>query len=170
MRAPVTPSASEQAALRLQKARTQILLDQPFFAAILLRRSLTETDRHPTLAVDVHGNRDSCGAEGWTNTFRKVGFVRACTAPITQISQNAGQDGAVIRSKVLEEKSVTFGYDARNDKYVDMIKEGIIDPAKVVRSALQNAASVSTLLLTSDALIAEVSKDDKKPAGGEDLY
>ena len=96
--------------------------------------------------------------------------VRACTAPITQISQNAGQDGAVIRSKVLEEKSVTFGYDARNDKYVDMIKEGIIDPAKVVRSALQNAASVSTLLLTSDALIAEVSKDDKKPAGGEDLY
>jgi chaperonin GroEL len=51
-----------------------------------------------------------------------------------------------------------------------MIKEGIIDPAKVVRSALQNAASVSTLLLTSDALIAEVSKDDKKSAGGEDLY
>ena len=71
---------------------------------------------------------------------------------------------------MLEEKSVTFGYDARNDKYVDMIKEGIIDPAKVVRSALQNAASVSTLLLTSDALIAEVSKDDKKSAGGEDLY
>jgi chaperonin GroEL len=111
-------------------------------------------------------------AKGLTED-EQTGFdivVRACTAPITQIAQNAGQDGAVIRSKVLEEKSVTFGYDARNDKYVDMIKEGIIDPAKVVRSALQNAASVSTLLLTSDALIAEVSKDDKKSAGGEDLY
>jgi chaperonin GroEL len=111
-------------------------------------------------------------AKGLTED-EQTGFdivVRACTAPITQIAQNAGQDGAVIRSKVLEEKSVTFGYDARNDKYVDMIKEGIIDPAKVVRSALQNAASVSTLLLTSDALIAEVSKEDKKSAGGEDLY
>ena len=97
--------------------------------------------------------------------------VRACNSPITQIAHNAGQDGAVIRSKVLEDKSVTFGYDARHDKYVDMIKEGIIDPTKVVRCALQNAASVSTLLLTSEALIAEVSKDDKKPAGGgEDLY
>ena len=94
------------------------------------------------------------------------------SAPITQISANAGQDGAVIRSKVLEEKDAHHGYDARNDKYVDMVKAGIIDPTKVVRSALQNASSVSTLLLTSDALIAELPKEEKKPAGGggDDMY
>jgi chaperonin GroEL len=87
-----------------------------------------------------------------------------------QISTNAGQDGAVIRSKVLEEKENSYGYDARNDKYVDMVKAGIIDPTKVVRSALQNAASVSTLLLTSDALIADLPAKDEKKAGGDDMY
>jgi chaperonin GroEL len=99
--------------------------------------------------------------------------VRACKSPIQQISENAGEDGAVVSNKVLENDSVNHGYDARNDKYCDMVKEGIIDPTKVVRSALQNAASVATLLLTSDALVAEVPKDEKKaPAGGgyEDMY
>ena len=104
----------------------------------------------------------------------EVGYnivVRACRAPIQQIANNAGQDGAVVMHKVLLEKDFNHGYDARNDAYVDMVKKGIIDPTKVVRSALQNAASVSTLLLTSDALIAEASKDDKKPGqGGDDLY
>jgi chaperonin GroEL len=101
-------------------------------------------------------------------------IVRACKSPIQQISENAGQDGAVVSNKVLENASPTFGYDARGDKYVDMVKEGIIDPTKVVRSALQNAASVATLLLTSDALVAELPKDEKKaPAGGggyDDMY
>ena len=104
----------------------------------------------------------------------EVGYnivVRACRAPIQQIANNAGQDGAVVMHKVLLEKDFNHGYDARNDAYVDMVKKGIIDPTKVFRSALQNAASVSTLLLTSDALIAEASKDDKKPGqGGDDLY
>jgi chaperonin GroEL len=99
--------------------------------------------------------------------------VRACKAPITQIAENAGQDGAIVASKVLEGGSQNFGYDAREDHYCDMVKEGIIDPTKVVRSALQNAASVATLLLTSDALVAEMPKEEKKaPAGGgyEDMY
>jgi chaperonin GroEL len=103
----------------------------------------------------------------------EVGYnivVRACRAPIQQIATNAGQDGAVVMHKVLAEKDFNQGYDARNDAYVDMVKKGIIDPTKVVRSALQNAASVSTLLLTSDALIAEATKDDKKGPGGDDLY
>ncbi len=103
----------------------------------------------------------------------EVGYnivVRACRAPIQQIATNAGQDGAVVMHKVLSEKDFNQGYDARNDAYVDMVKKGIIDPTKVVRSALQNAASVSTLLLTSDALIAEATKDDKKGPGGDDLY
>lgn len=91
--------------------------------------------------------------------------VRACKAPIQQISNNAGMDGAVVMNKVLDNKDFNYGYDARNDRYVDMVKEGIIDPTKVVRSALQNGASVSTLLLTSDALVADMPKDEKKAGG-----
>ena len=98
--------------------------------------------------------------------------VRACRAPIQQISNNAGMDGAVVMNKVLDNKDFNFGYDARNDRYVDMVKEGIIDPTKVVRSALQNGASVSTLLLTSDALVADMPKDEKKAGGPghDDMY
>ena len=99
--------------------------------------------------------------------------VRACRAPIMQIAENAGQNGAVVANNVLANKSQTYGYDARRDEYCDMVKEGIIDPTKVVRSALQNAASVATLLLTSDAMVAEIPKEEKKPAGGggyEDMY
>jgi chaperonin GroEL len=102
--------------------------------------------------------------------------VRACKSPIQQIAENAGEDGAVVMNKVLESKDVNFGYDARLDRYVDMLKEGIIDPTKVVRSALQNAASVATLLLTSDALVADLPpKEEKKSGGGggggyDDMY
>jgi chaperonin GroEL len=101
--------------------------------------------------------------------------IRSCKAPITQIAENAGTDGAIVTSKVSENSSQNYGFDARLDRYCDMVKEGIIDPTKVVRSALQNAASVSTLLLTSDALVAEIPKEEKKAAGGggggyEDMY
>jgi chaperonin GroEL len=93
--------------------------------------------------------------------------VRACKSPIQQIAENAGEDGAVVMNKVLENAAPNFGYDARLDRYCDMLKEGIIDPTKVVRSALQNAASVATLLLTSDALVADMPpKDEKKSSGG----
>ena len=105
----------------------------------------------------------------------KTGYdiiVRACRAPITQISNNAGKDGSVICEKVLEnDENANFGYNAADDKFEDMVKAGVIDPAKVTRTALQNAASVSTLLLTSDALIAEKAKDDKGGAEDDsDLY
>jgi chaperonin GroEL len=100
--------------------------------------------------------------------------VRACRSPIQQIAENAGEDGPVVMNKVLESKDTNYGYDARLDRYCDMVKDGIIDPTKVVRSALQNAASVATLLLTSDALVAEMPKEEKKPAGGgggyDDMY
>jgi chaperonin GroEL len=107
----------------------------------------------------------------------EVGYqivVRACRSPIHQIAENAGADGAIVASKVLDSNANSFGFDARLDKYVDMVKEGIIDPTKVVRSALQNAQSVSTLLLTSEALVAEIPKEEKKApgahGGGEDMY
>ncbi|MGE3806999.1 MAG: chaperonin GroEL, partial [Gemmataceae bacterium] len=103
----------------------------------------------------------------------EVGYnivVRACKAPVQQISENAGENGEVIANKILENDNSNHGYDARNDKFVDMVKEGIIDPTKVVRSALQNAQSVATLLLTSDALVAELPKEEKGAGGGEDMY
>jgi len=105
----------------------------------------------------------------------EVGFnivLRACRAPLTQISQNAGQDGSIVCERVLE-KEGNVGYNAASDKYEDLVKAGIIDPTKVTRTALQNAASVSTLLLTSDALIAEKPKEGKKGAGhggDHDMY
>lgn len=104
----------------------------------------------------------------------KVGFdiiVRACRAPLTQIANNAGVDGSVICEKVAEAEG-NSGYNAAADKFEDMVKAGVIDPTKVTRTALQNASSVSTLLLTSDALIADKPKDDKAPAGGgdEEMY
>ncbi|HCD00434.1 MAG TPA: chaperonin GroEL [Planctomycetaceae bacterium] len=75
--------------------------------------------------------------------------------PVRTISENAGQDGAVVASRILKSKQVNYGYDALNDKYGDMIEFGVIDPTKVVRSALQNAASVAGLLLTTDSIVVE---------------
>ncbi|MFM7521576.1 MAG: chaperonin GroEL [Planctomycetota bacterium] len=107
-----------------------------------------------------------------------IGFnivVRACRAPVTMIAANAGQDGSIVCEKVLG-GSGNFGYNAATDEYEDLVKAGVIDPTKVTRTALQNATSVSTLLLTSDALIAEKPKETKAKAaaghgGGDyDMY
>src|SRR5260370_42108964 len=106
--------------------------------------------------------------EGLTHD-EKVGYdivVRSCKSPLRQIVDNAGEDGNIVASKVLEDKSLNFGFDARKGEYCDMVKTGIIDPLKVVRYALQNAASVATLLLTSDALVADSPKDEKGKKGG----
>ncbi|MDB4733565.1 chaperonin GroEL [Planctomicrobium sp.] len=100
----------------------------------------------------------------------RVGYdiiLRACKAPLTQISNNAGLDGSVICEKV-SEKSGNEGYNAATDVYEDLVKAGVIDPVKVTRTALQNSASVATLLLTSDALIAEKPKDGDKSGHGHD--
>ena len=99
--------------------------------------------------------------------------IRACRAPITAIANNTGQDGGIVCEKVAQE-SGNVGYNAASDTYEDLVKAGVIDPTKVTRTALQNASSVSTLLLTSDALIAERPKDEKKGASGHggdyDMY
>jgi chaperonin GroEL len=97
--------------------------------------------------------------------------LRAARAPLTMISQNAGQDGGIVCEKVLSEKG-SYGYNALTDTYEDMVKAGVIDPTRVTRTALNNSASVATLLLTSDALVAEKPKDDKgKGHGGDyDMY
>jgi chaperonin GroEL len=100
-------------------------------------------------------------------------ILRAARAPLSQIADNAGVDGGVICEKVSELKG-NVGYNAATGEFEDLVKSGIIDPTKVTRSALQNAASVATLLLTSDALIAEKPKKEDKKGGGhgesEDMY
>ena len=96
----------------------------------------------------------------------KIGYdiiLRACRAPLSQIATNAGKDGGIVCEKVAEGKG-NFGYNAATDTYEDLVKSGVIDPTKVTRTALQNAASVASLLLTSEALIAEKPKENAAPA------
>jgi chaperonin GroEL len=94
--------------------------------------------------------------------------LKALEAPIRQIAENAGVEGSIVVGKILDEKSETYGFDAQNEEYVDMIAKGIIDPAKVVRTALQDAASVAGLLVTTEAMVAELPKDaaPAMPGGG----
>jgi chaperonin GroEL len=88
--------------------------------------------------------------------------LKALETPLRQIAENSGMEGSIVVNKILENKSETFGFDAQNETYVDMIEKGIVDPAKVVRAALQDAASVAGLLVTTEAMVAEKPKD--KPA------
>jgi chaperonin GroEL len=89
---------------------------------------------------------------------------RALEEPLRQIVQNAGKEGAVIVEKVREHKKESYGYNAATETFGDMVEEGVIDPAKVTRTALQNAASIAGLMLTTEALISELPEDDKTPA------
>jgi chaperonin GroEL len=101
------------------------------------------------------------------NDDQKAGVAiikRALQAPIRQIAENAGLDGAVVAGKLLESNDTNHGFDAQKLEYCDMIKAGIIDPTKVVRAALQGAASVASLLITTEAIIADLPEE--KPAGG----
>src|SRR6201991_4463830 len=96
---------------------------------------------------------------------------KAIQAPARQIATNAGEDGSVIIGKIIEKDQYSFGFDAQNSEYVDMVKKGIIDPTKVVRQALQGAASVAGLLITTEAMVAEVPKKNapampQMPGGG----
>ncbi|HXN43710.1 MAG TPA: TCP-1/cpn60 chaperonin family protein, partial [Xanthobacteraceae bacterium] len=97
---------------------------------------------------------------------------RALEAPIRQIAENAGVEGSIVVGKVLENRSETFGFDAQTETYVDLVEAGIIDPAKVVRAALQDAASIAGLLVTTEAMVAELPKDKPAnpamPGGGMD--
>jgi chaperonin GroEL len=101
------------------------------------------------------------------NDDQKVGINivrRALQAPARQIAENAGEDGAVIAGKILESSDYAFGYNAQTGEYGDLVKQGVIDPAKVVRTALQDAASVAGLLVTTEAMVAEKPKPKTAPA------
>jgi chaperonin GroEL len=96
--------------------------------------------------------------------------LKALEAPLRQIAENSGVEGSIVVGKIMENKSETFGFDAQTENYVDMVDKGIIDPAKVVRTALQDAASVASLLVTTEAMVAEAPKKQSAapamPGGG----
>ncbi|MBI3710596.1 MAG: chaperonin GroEL, partial [Proteobacteria bacterium] len=113
----------------------------------------------------LHGLKATEGLKG-ANRDQQVGIDivrKALQAPARQIAENAGTDGSIVVGKLTESKSPNWGFDAQTGEYTDMIKAGIIDPTKVVRLALQDAASVAGLLITTEAMIAE--RPERKEAG-----
>ena len=108
------------------------------------------------------------GLEG-DNSDQKVGIEivrRALQAPARQIAENSGVDGAVVAGKLLDQKDNNFGFNAQSEKYENLVKAGVIDPTKVVRTALQDAASIAGLLITTEAMVADLPDDNKGGGGG----
>jgi chaperonin GroEL len=105
------------------------------------------------------------GGEGDSDEQIGVTIVkRSLEEPLRQIVQNAGKEGAVVVERVRSEKNENYGFNAATEEYEDLVKAGVIDPAKVTRTALQNAASIAGLMLTTEAMVAELPEDDKAPA------
>ncbi len=157
--AKVNVGAATESEMKEKKARVE--------DALHATRAAVDEGILPGGGVALLRASSSLKPEGLTHD-QTVGYnivLRACRAPITCIAGNAGQDGSVVCEKVLEAKG-NNGYNAATDVYEDLVKAGVIDPTKVTRTALQNAASVSTLLLTSDALIAEKPKKEAKKGHG----
>ena len=117
----------------------------------------------------IHGAKSLVGLKG-ANADQQNGIEivrRALEAPLRQIAENAGIDGAVVAGKIHEAKDAKYGFNAQTEKYGDLFKDGVIDPAKVVRTALEGAASVAGLLITTEAMVADKPvKDAGGPAGG----
>ena len=137
----------------------------------LRRAKTTELDAEcslPSLSID--------RAMGWSLAERarvvassaviedRLYVLRALEAPIRQIAENAGVEGSIVVGKITENKSQTYGFDAQTEQYVDMLSAGIVDPAKVVRVALQDAASIAGLMITTEAMVAEAPKKKEAPA------
>ena len=114
----------------------------------------------------MHATRALASLKG-DNHDQQVGIDivrKSLQAPARQIAENAGTDGSVVVGKLLEQKNANWGFDAQTGEYTDMLKSGIIDPTKVVRSALQDAASVAALLITTEAMVAEKPEPKAPPA------
>ncbi|MFW5881754.1 MAG: TCP-1/cpn60 chaperonin family protein, partial [Roseicyclus sp.] len=114
----------------------------------------------------VQGAKALDGVKG-ENSDQDAGITivrKALEAPLRQIAENAGVDGSVVAGKIRESDDLTFGFNAQTEEYGDMFKFGVIDPAKVVRTALEDAASVAGLLITTEAMVADKPKKDDAPA------
>ena len=158
--AKVNVGAATESEMKERKARVE--------DALHATRAAVEEGILPGGGVALLRAAESLKAGDDLGQDEKVGYgivLRACRSPLKMIATNAGQDGGIVCEKVAEKKG-NQGYNAMTDVYEDLVKAGVIDPTKVARTALANAASVATLLLTSDALVAEKPKDEKAPAGG----
>ena len=116
----------------------------------------------------VQGAKALDGLEG-VNSDQNVGIsivAKAIEAPIRQIAENSGVDGSVVAGKIRESDDAAFGFNAQTEEYGDMFAFGVIDPAKVVRTALQDAASIAGLLITTEAMVADKPAKDGAGAGG----
>ncbi|MFO7921774.1 MAG: TCP-1/cpn60 chaperonin family protein [Nioella sp.] len=116
----------------------------------------------------VQGAKALDGFEG-VNSDQNAGIAivrRALEAPLRQIAENAGVDGAVVAGKIRESDDLTFGFNAQTEEYGDMFKFGVIDPAKVTRTALEDAASIASLLITTEAMIADIPQKEGAGGGG----
>ena len=165
--AKVNVGAATESEMKEKKARVE--------DALHATRAAVEEGILPGGGVALLRATSSLKPEGLSHD-EEVGYnivLRACRAPLTWISENAGQDGGIVCAKVLEGKG-NLGYNALTNTYEDLVKAGVIDPTKVTRTALAKAASVATLLLTSDALVAEKPKDEKSKKAGHggdyDMY
>ncbi len=165
--AKINVGASTESEMKAKKARVE--------DALHATRAAVEEGILPGGGVALLRACASVKPEGLSQD-EEVGYkivLRACRAPLTQIADNAGQDGGIVCEKVSDMKG-PMGYNAQTAVYEDMVKAGVIDPTKVTRTALQNASSVATLMLTSDALVADKPKKEKSPAmppgGDEDMY
>jgi len=160
--AKVNVGAATESEMKEKKARVE--------DALHATRAAVEEGILPGGGVAMLRAASNCKPGDDLSDDEKVGYnivLRACRAPLTMIASNAGQDGGIVCERVVESKG-NNGYNALTDTYEDLIKAGVIDPAKVTKTALANSASVATLLLTSDALVAEMPKDDKKKGHGGD--
>ena len=117
----------------------------------------------PTDWTDIAGAKKAIDGTKHENPDIQAGYnivLKALEAPIRQIAQNSGVEGSIVVGKLLENPSPTYGFNAQTEEYVDMIEAGIVDPTKVVRTALQDAASVASLLITTEAMVADLPKKD----------
>ena len=167
--AKVNVGAATESEMKEKKARVE--------DALHATRAAVEEGILPGGGVGLLRAATQCKPSTELTHDQTVGYnivLRACRAPITMIADNAGQDGGIVCEKVADLKG-NQGYNALTDTYEDLVKAGVIDPTKVTRTGLANAASVATLLLTSDALIAEKPKDEKAGkkgghGGDHDMY
>ncbi len=158
--AQINVGAATEAEMKEKKARVE--------DALHATRAAVEEGIIPGGATGLINSIDAVEALELTGD-EKVGAMiirRALEAPMRQIATNAGKDGSVIVQNVRANKSKSWGYNAATDTYEDLVKAGVIDPKKVVRVALQNAASVASLLLTTDALVSEMKSEEKAAPGG----
>jgi len=161
--AQVNVGAATETEMKEKKARVE--------DALYATRAAVEEGVLPGGGVALLRASSACSNPKGLSHDQETGYniiLRACKAPLIQIADNAGADGSVICEKV-RELDGNKGYNAATGEFEDLVKSGIIDPTKVTRTALQNAASVSTLLLTSDTLIAEMPKDGQS-GGDESIY